>query len=146
MAWNLVHAWGPWYQWTEDPQKKKKKRLNSGDSYQPEKKYLCSHESHTSARLPPSKFLLVPGIQNQLMWIFPDSDWIQAEFWSLKRYPLLNHILTIHWGRLCWKKNYYPTFTCLFFVEKKFTCTPFLTKAICTVILLYIKINNFPLI
>lgn len=45
-----------------------------------QKKDPCSHESHTLSQLPPSKFLLVPGIWNQLIQIFPDSDWIQAEF------------------------------------------------------------------
>ena len=63
---------------------KKKWRLNSDATIISQEKDLCSHESHTSAPLPPSKFLLVPGIRNQLIWIFPDSDRIQAEFWSLK--------------------------------------------------------------
>lgn len=59
---------------------KKKGRLNSEEHIISQKKDLCSHESHTSAQLPPSKFLLVPGIQNQLIQIFPDSDRIQEEF------------------------------------------------------------------
>lgn len=58
----------------------KKGRLNSEVKNISQEKDLCSHESRTSAPLPPSKFLLVPGIRNQLIRIFPDSDRIQTEF------------------------------------------------------------------
>lgn len=61
--------------------------------------------------------------------------------------PLLNHILMIHWGRLCWKKkkNHYPTFTGLFFFDKNLHALHFLRKWFLQWFL-YIKINNFPLI
>lgn len=73
MAWNSVHVWGAWCQRMEDQKKKKKKkgRLNAEKHIISQKKDLCSHEGHILSQLPPSKFLLVPGIQNQLIWIFP---------------------------------------------------------------------------
>lgn len=52
---------------------------NQEKHYLPEKGSMLT-EGHTLSQIPPSKFFLVPGIRNQLIWIFPDSDRIQAEF------------------------------------------------------------------
>lgn len=59
--------------------KKKTKIKIREEYYLPEKGSMLT-EGHTLSQIPPSKFFLVPGIRNQLIWIFPDSDRIQAEF------------------------------------------------------------------
>lgn len=58
---------------------KKRKIKIKEEYYLPEKGSMLT-EGHTLSQIPPSKFFLVPGIQNQQIRIFPDSDWIQAEF------------------------------------------------------------------
>lgn len=145
MTWNFSSCSGSMV--SMDGGSKKKRgwgRLNSEKKIISQKNHLCSHEHHILSQLPPSKFLLVPGIGNQLIRIFPDSDWIQAEFWSLKDVHYWTTM--IHWGRLCWKKKIItPTFTCLFFSDKNLHALHFLRKWFLQWFL-YIKINNFPLI
>lgn len=99
---------------------KKGKIKFRGEYYQPGKGSMLTWKPYFSPT-PSLKILTGPwhseSADMNLSWFRSDPDRILKS----PRCPLLNHILTIHWGRLCWeKKNHYPTFTCLFFFEKKF--------------------------
>lgn len=120
--------------WRIKQQQQQKRKIKfRGEYYQPGKGSMLTWKLYFSPT-PSLKILTGPwhseSADTNLPWFRSDPDRILKS----QRCPLLNHILTIHWGRLCWekKKNHYPTFTCLFFFEKKifFTCSPFLMKVI----------------
>lgn len=56
------------------------------------------------SQCPSSKFLLVPGIRNQPVWI-SQFKLDPGRILKSPRCPLSNHILTVPWGSLCWKKK-----------------------------------------
>lgn len=127
--------------------KKKRKIKFRGAYYQPEKGSMLTWKPYFSPT-PSLKILTGPWHSESADTNFP---WFRSDpgrILKSQRCPLLNHILTIHWGRLCWekKKNHYPTFTCLFFFEKKIYMHSISYESDFLQWFLYIKINNFPLI
>lgn len=96
-----------------------------------QKKDLCSQEGCTfSIPTPSLKILTGPwnleSADTRFPWFRPDPGRILKS----PRCPLLNHILAIHWGRLCWKKkrNHYPHSPVYFFLDKNLHALHFLRK------------------
>lgn len=98
---------------------KKGKIKFRGEYYQPGKGSMLTWKPYFSPT-PSLKILTGPwhseSADMNLSWFRSDPDRILKS----QRCPLLNHILTIHWGRLCWeKKKSLPHIHLFIFLWKK---------------------------
>lgn len=119
--------------WRIKQQQQQKRKIKfRGEYYQPGKGSVLTWKPYFSPT-PSLKILTGPwhseSADTNLPWFRSDPDRILKS----QRCPLLNHILTIHWGRLCWEKKSLPHIHLFIFLWKKknfFTCSPFLMKVI----------------
>lgn len=97
---------------------KKRKIKFRGEYYQPGKGSMLTWKPYFSPT-PSLKILTGPwhseSADMNLPWFRSDPDRILKS----QRCPLLNHILTIHWGRLCWEKKIITPHSPVYFSLKK---------------------------
>lgn len=127
--------------WRIKQQQQQKRKIKfRGEYYQPGKGSMLTWKPYFSPT-PSLKILTGPwhseSADTNLPWFRSDPDRILKS----QRCPLLNHILTIHWGRLCWekKKIITPHSPVYFSLKKKFFlhALHFLWKWFFTVIFIY---------
>ena len=125
--------------WRIKQGKKKKRKIKfRGEYYQPGKGSMLTWKPYFSPT-PSLKILTGPwhseSADMNLPWFRSDPDRILKS----QRCPLLNHILTIHWGRLCWEKKIITPHSPVYFSLKKIFLHAhhFLWKWFCTVIFIY---------
>lgn len=135
--------------WRIKQQQQQKRKIKfRGEYYQPGKGSVLTWKPYFSPT-PSLKILTGPwhseSADTNLPWFRSDPDRILKS----QRCPLLNHILTIHWGRLCWEKKIITPHSPVYFSLKKKNFFYMLSISYESDFLqwfLYIKINNFPLI